>query len=189
MLNRLLQLHENAQIDFLIKLIIATGMLLLLGPVVLDIKGTVPITLQSLLVLTGAIAFGWRVGIVSVLAYIIAGAAGLPVFAGYKGGAEALIGPYGGFFFGFVAAAVVCGFIAEKEGFQKAIPAMMIWFLGHAIIILLGIVWLARFDPLGWKNSLESIIPGAVVKSVFGALIIQLIVKFYNRHSKRAFEE
>lgn len=189
MLNKIISLSKNAQVDFILKLAIAAGLLLLLGPVVLDIKGTVPITLQSLVVLLGAIAFGWRVGVIAVLIYIVAGACGLPVFAGYKGGADALMGPYGGFFFGFIAAAVISGYIAEKEGFQKPIPAMMVWFLGHALIILFGMIWIYRFDPLGWKEKLQAIVPGAVIKSVFGALFIQLIIRFFTYQKKRAFEE
>lgn len=189
MLNRYLSFNKNPQVDFIIKLAIATALLLLVGPVVLDIKGTVPITLQSLVVLIGAIAFGWRIGVIAVLIYIFAGALGLPVFAGYKGGADALMGPYGGFFFGFVAAAVITGFISEKEGFHKPIPAMMVWFLGHAVIILFGMIWIYRFDPLGWKEKLQAIVPGAVIKSVAGALILQLIVRFFTRDRKRAFEE
>lgn len=188
MLNRYLQLHKNTNIDFILKLAIATALLLLFGPVVLDIKGTIPITLQSLVVLLGAIAFGWRIGLIAVLIYIVSGSLGLPVFAGYSHGTAALLGPYGGFFFGFIAAAIISGFLAEKESFQKPIPAMMIWFLGHAIIILFGIIWIAQFDP-GWKGKLDAILPGAVIKSVLGALFIQLVIKFFTYEKKRAFEE
>ncbi len=189
MLNRYIKLHGNDSVDFILKLAISVALLLTLGPVMLDIKGTIPITLQSFVVLFTAIAFGWQIGSIATLIYIIAGVSGLPVFAGYTSDLDKLFGPFGGFFFGFIASAVICGFIAEKEGYQKPIPAMMLWFLGHAIILLLGIIWLSRFDPLGWKEKLESVIPGSVIKSVVGALIIQLVIKFYRREKKRAFEE
>jgi biotin transport system substrate-specific component len=186
MLNRYMRLHKDATADFILKLIIAIALLMLVAPLVLDIKGTVPITLQSLIVLLGAIAFGWKTGLIAVLVYIIAGA---PVFAGYSSGLDAIFGPYGGFFFGFIAAAIVCGFLAEQERFHKAIPAMMVWLFGHAIILFLGVMWMARFDPDGWFEKLKSMLPGAVVKSLVGALIIQLFIKFYTRDSKRAFED
>jgi len=164
---------------------------------VLNVKGTMPITLQSLVVLLGSIAYGWRIGIISILIYIISGALGLPVFAGYNSGVDALLGPFGGlllgpfggFFFGFIAAVIICGFLAEKASFQKAIPAMMIWLLGHGIILLLGIVWLSAFDPEGWYVKLKSLIPGALIKSVVGALIIQIVIRFYTKEKREAFEE
>jgi len=189
MLNSYIRFHKNKQADFIIKALIATGLLLLLGPVVLNVKGTMPITLQSLVVLLGSIAYGWRIGIISILIYIISGALGLPVFAGYNSGVDALLGPFGGFFFGFIAAVIICGFLAEKASFQKAIPAMMIWLLGHGIILLLGIVWLSAFDPEGWYVKLKSLIPGALIKSVVGALIIQIVIRFYTKEKREAFEE
>jgi biotin transport system substrate-specific component len=189
MLNKYMRLHKDATADFILKLIVAIALLMLVAPVVLDIKGTVPITLQSMMVLLGAIAFGWKTGVIAVLVYIIAGAAGAPVFAGYSSGVDALLGPYGGFFFGFIASSIVCGYLAEMDRFHKAIPAMMVWLLGHGIILLLGVLWMANFDPDGWFDKLKSMLPGAVVKSLVGALIIQLIIKFYTRDSKRAFED
>lgn len=190
MLSRYIQFSSNISIDFLIKLVISTSLLLLSGPVVVDVKGVIPITLQSLSVLFGAIAFGWQIGLISVIIYIMAGLIGIPVFAGYSSGIEALTGPFGGFFFGFIAAAVLCGFLTEKEWFQRALPAILVWLIGHAVILLLGIVWLRRFDPEGWSEKLHSLITGAIIKSLAGALLIQLIIKFYTREKRgKAFED
>ncbi|HEY8403758.1 MAG TPA: biotin transporter BioY [Flavobacteriales bacterium] len=189
MLNKYMRLHQDATTDFILKLLVSIALLMLLAPMVLDVKGIVPITLQSLMVLFGAIAFGWKTGLIAVVVYIAAGAAGVPVFAGYTSGVNAVFGPFGGFFFGFLAAAIISGYLAELERFQKAIPAMMVWILGHGIILLLGVLWMSRFDPDGWYEKLKMMVPGAIVKSLIGALIIQLIIKFYTRDGKRAFED
>src|SRR5688572_23832315 len=57
----------------------------------------VPVTLQSFAVAALAAAFGWRIGVATVAAYILEGLAGLPVFAGAAAGPAYLLGPTGGF--------------------------------------------------------------------------------------------
>lgn len=189
MLNHYIRFHSNPTINFLIKLIIGTGLLVGLGPLVVEMKGQMPITVQSLVVLFVAIAFGWRVGLPAVLIYLTAGALGMPVFAGYHSGYKAFFGPFGGFFFGFVAAAVISGYLSELEVFRKALPAMLNWFTGHAIIILFGTLWLIQFQPEEWKSMISSLLPGAVIKSVIGALVISLIIRLITKEKKKAFKD
>lgn len=163
------------------------GLLYGVAPIVLDIKGETPITLQSLVILFVSISFGWRVGLPAVLVYILSGSLGLPVFAGYKSGVTALMGPYGGFFFGFLAAATVCGYTSELSAFRKTLPAILNWFLGHALILLFGAIWLMRLFPDGWQQVITDVLPGAIIKSITGALIVQLIIRFFNKKNETAF--
>jgi biotin transport system substrate-specific component len=178
MLQSILHFHKSVLIDSIIKWLITLGLLVALGPVVIDIKGEMPITLQSFVVLLGAMAFGWRIGTAAVVAYILAGGMGFPVFAGHHAGWGIIIGQHGGFFFGFIAASLVCGYLAETEMFSKALPSILNWVLGHIIILLLGGFWLSQLDPMGWQEKVSSLLPGAIIKSAFGAMIIQLIVRF-----------
>ena len=189
MLKRYLRFHSNPTINSIIQLVIGTGLLLGLGPLVVEMKGEMPITVQSLVVLFVAIAFGWRVGLPSVLIYLAAGALGLPVFAGYNSGYKVFFGPFGGFFFGFVAASVISGYLSELEAFRKALPAMMNWFAGHAIILLFGTLWLIQFQPEEWKSMISGLLPGAVIKSVIGALVISLIIRLMTKEKKEAFKD
>lgn len=190
MLNRYIRFHENIRLDWLIKLLISLVLLMAVGPIVVDTRGMVPISLQTLFVLFGAIAFGWQIGAVAVLIYIVSGVLGLPVFANYTSGSGSLAGPFGGFFFGFLAASVLCGFLAERDSFQKPIVAVLNWLIGHTVILVFGTLWLIRFDPNGWQEKIEIMLPGALAKSVIGALVIHLIVRFYTKdRSKRAFED
>ena len=73
-----------------------TVLLALLGPIILDLEDDLPLSLQSLLVCWLPLMLGWKAGVVGVLDYIILGAIGLPVFAGYRGGLDILSGPTGG---------------------------------------------------------------------------------------------
>ena len=186
MLNNILHFHKIHWVDAVIKWLIILGLQVSLGPVIIDIKGEMPITLQSFVVLLGAMAFGWRIGTASVVTYILAGGMGFPVFAGHHAGWGIIIGQHGGFFFGFIAASLVCGYLAETPMFSKALPSILNWVLGHIIILLLGGFWLSQLDPMGWQEKLSSLLPGAIIKSAFGAMLIQLIVRFMK--SKKAIQ-
>ncbi|MFN5294424.1 MAG: biotin transporter BioY [Flavobacteriales bacterium] len=178
MLQSIIRFHSSPVVDSIIKVLIALGLQVALGPVVIDVKGEIPITLQSFVILLGAIAFGWRIGTAAVAGYILAGAIGFPVFAGHHSGMGIILGQHGGFIFGFVAASLVCGYLAETEMFSKAMPSILNWVLGHLIILLFGGLWLSQLDPEGWQEKLTSLLPGAIIKSAFGALLLQLVIRF-----------
>ncbi len=93
----------------------ATGLLTLSAKVQVPFY-PVPMTMQSLVVLVIGAAFGWRLGMATVMFYLLQGLAGLPVFAGTpeKGvGLAYMMGPTGGYLIGFVAAAFVTGFLVR----------------------------------------------------------------------------
>jgi len=96
----------------------------------------VPLTLQCFAISLGAFVFGWRISFASVLIYICLGAVGLPVFSGFRGGADALLGPTGGFIWGFVILGLACG------AFNKRKRAVLFGFscLGLAACHLLGVL-------------------------------------------------
>ena len=184
MLNKVIQFSSSATTDFIIKLIISLCLLFFIAPYKIELKGETPVTLQTLIILFCAIGFGWRIALPAVLIYIVSGAMGAKVFAGYSSGLDSITGPYGGFIFGFVAASVVCGYLADQEAFSKPLPAILNWFLGHTIIILLGSVWLMKLDPQ-WKSRINDMLPGALIKSATGALTIQMIIKFFQFRNKK----
>lgn len=114
----------------------------------------VPMTMQSLVVLAIGAAYGSRLGGATVLAYLAAGAAGLPVFAGTpeKGiGLAYMMGPTGGYLLGFLAAAITAGWLAERGWDRSAGRLFAAMFIGHAVIFALGIAWLA--PHLGWSKA------------------------------------
>ncbi|MGI9480918.1 MAG: biotin transporter BioY [Hyphomicrobiales bacterium] len=140
----------------------------------------VPMTMQTLVVLSIGAAFGWRLGGATVLLYLAQGAAGLPVFAGTpeKGiGLAYMTGPTGGYLVGFVLAAVIVGWLAEK-GFDrnlfKMFAAMVV---GNAAIYLPGVGWLAYlFDlekALAW--GLTPFIYGDFAKAGLAAALFPAI--------------
>ena len=115
--------------------------------------------------------YGPRLGGLTIAAYLLQGAIGLPVFAGGASGIATLLGPTGGYLGGFLIAAVVMGFLAQRgmgRGIVSTIIAMMV---GNAIIYFTGVSWLASF--IGAEKALTvGVLPflyGDVLKLVVAA--------------------
>ena len=103
----------------------------------------VPMTLQTLAVLTIGALFGARLAAATVALYLGEGLLGLPVFAGAVAGPAYMMGPTGGYLVGFLAAAALVGGLAERgwtRGWPLALAAMAI---GHVVLFATGFAWLA----------------------------------------------
>jgi biotin transport system substrate-specific component len=106
----------------------------------------VPMTMQTFVVLVIGMAFGWRLGAATVALYLVEGALGLPVFAGTpeRGiGLAYMAGPTGGYLAGFLAAAVLCGRLAERGWDRDPWRTALAMTAGHLLILFLGWAWLA----------------------------------------------
>jgi biotin transport system substrate-specific component len=138
----------------------------------------VPMTMQSLVVLLLGMAFGWRLGAATVLLYLLEGAFGLPVFAGTpeKGiGIAYMMGPTGGYLIGFVAAAALTGWLAERGWDRSLWRSAVALSLGHAVLFLTGLAWLAVY--IGWPRAvafgLRPFLAGTVVKTALGVALVR----------------
>lgn len=174
MFNKFICFFSNSRLDEFIKLLLSVAFLLITGPVKFDIPGEIPITLQSLSVLLVAIWFGWRTGLIAVGIYIFCGAIGLPVFAGFNSGVEKLVGSSGGFFIGFLLSGLVAGIFADKKYFQNPFGNLILWLIGHLIILLTGGFWFSFYDD-EWLTMIKMILPGAAIKIITGWLLTQLL--------------
>ena len=105
----------------------------------------VPVTGQTFAVLSVGLVCGWRVGGAALLLYLIEGALGLPFFAGGKGGWTAVVGPSGGYIWGFVLAAALVGYLAERGWDRNVGRTAVALFLGNVVLYVPGLIWLALF--------------------------------------------
>ncbi len=113
----------------------------------------VPVTLQTFAVLAVGAAFGMRLGAATVALYVLEGTLGLPVFAGFAAGPAVLMGPTGGYLIGFILAAALVGWFAER-GFDRRVLTMFgVMVLGAAVLYIPGLLWLAKFT--GYDKVLE----------------------------------
>lgn len=105
--------------------------------------GPVPITGQTFAVLFIAALLGSKRGAAAALVYLGQGAAGLPVFAGGLGGVLVFAGPTGGYLVGFVAAAFVVGWLAERGWDRRALTTIAMMIIGNLVIYAFGVTRLA----------------------------------------------
>jgi biotin transport system substrate-specific component len=147
----------------------------------------VPMTMQPLAVLLIGMAFGWRLGGATVALYLLQGAAGAPVFA--KGGGLAyLAGPTGGYLVGFLAAAVVVGWLAQRGWDRSAPRSFLAMVLGIGVIYLFGVSWLATLIGPG-KAVSAGMLPfllGDLVKAVAATAIMPVAWRMLGRGSSGA---
>lgn len=103
----------------------------------------VPVTMQTFAVLTVGAAFGAGLGLVTLLAYLALGAAGVAVFTGEGAGLAYMMGPTGGYLVGFAVAAWAVGALAARGWSQSVTGMIGALLIGNAIIYAFGLPWMA----------------------------------------------
>ncbi len=149
----------------------AAGFIGLLAQISIHLPFTpVPITGQTLGVLLAGAALGWRRAGAALLLYMVAGLAGVPWFAGHSSGyASASFG----YVIGFLAAAILCGYLAERgadRSVLRSVPAMI---AAEVVIYAFGLTWLAIDLHLGASATIaEGLTPflaGDAIKAALAA--------------------
>ena len=103
----------------------------------------VPVTLQTLVLLTFSMAVGSRLAFLTFALYIFEGIIGIPVFAKPPfSGFYYLIGPSGGYLLGMLIASYFVGYLAEKNYDKNFITSLITIFIGTIIIFIPGLIWL-----------------------------------------------
>jgi len=136
----------------------------ILGTILLTISakvkiplGPVPQTMQTFVVLFLGIAFGSKIGFITVSLYLFEGIFGLPVFSGTPEKGIGLIyftGPTMGYLIGFLLAVYIAGKFQYKDVFKNSISSLFINYLKLLIavsfIYILGLIWLGNI--IGWDK-------------------------------------
>ncbi len=100
----------------------------------------VPINLGVVGAYFAGYLLGPKKGVLSQLVYLMLGAIGLPVFAGFTGGVAILVGPTGGFLFGYIAIAFVVGYLSMKKTSMIWLPFILL--AGLLTCYMMGTIWL-----------------------------------------------
>ena len=133
----------------------------------------VPMTLQALAVLMIGATAGLRLGAGTVLAWLALGAVGVPVFATGAGLAY-LVGPTGGYLAGFLLAAAVVGWLADRGHGRTVVSAIAMLVAGEVAIYALGLGWLSVL--FGAEKAvavgLLPFIPAEILKVALGTAIL-----------------
>lgn len=116
----------------------------------------VPISGQTFAVLLVGASLGPLLGASSLVLYFCIGLLGAPVYSGGDGGWEIVKGATGGYLVGFIVAAALTGWLAERRWdrrFNSAVAAML---SGSVVIYLFGLPWLAHTIGTGVEGTLEA---------------------------------
>lgn len=151
----------------------------------------VPMTMQTLVAIGLGLALGPVRGGAAMLLYLAEGAAGFPVFAGTpeKGiGLAYMMGPTGGYLFGFALQAVAAGFLAERGWDRNPLTAMAAALIAGAVIYVPGLLWLGAV--IGFHKPLLSLglypfIPADAVKALLAAMIFPATWRLLSPREKR----
>ena len=138
----------------------------------------VPISLGSFGVILIALLYGRKLGTATVLSYVATGSLGAPVFAGFKAGS--LFSPTGGYILGYIAAALILGFLSDKGIAKSYVKTFLSLLLASAVILVLGALVLILFVPS--KNifmiGVLPFLPGDMLKVVAATLLFPRLWKF-----------
>jgi biotin transporter BioY len=138
--------------------------------------GPVPVSGQTFAVLLSGAVLGSRRGALSQISYLAIGATGIPYWFALGGtpGAARLIGPSGGYLLGFVAAAFIVGWLAERGWDRRVWTAIIAMLTGSIIIYIFGLSWLSCFVPGTslLQTGLYPFIAGDLIKIVLAAIAL-----------------
>jgi biotin transport system substrate-specific component len=133
----------------------------------------VPITGQTFAVLLVGASLGCVLGTASAMLYLWLGVAGAPIYAHHDSGWSVITSASGGYIVGFVLAAALTGFLAERRWDRRLSSSIGLMLTGNVVIYLVGLPWLAIVLNTNLEKTLEfglyPFIPGDTFKLYLAA--------------------
>ena len=147
--------------------------------------GPVPLTMQTFVVIVLGAAYGWGLGLATILAYLAEGALGIPVFAGAVAGPAYMAGPTGGYLIGFVLGAGLCGGLAARGWDRSLWQTAIAMTLGHLVILGCGVTWLALALHMGfdkaWAVGFMPFVSATLLKTALAVAVMPLAWRIAKR--------
>ena len=176
--------EQFSQLTNFVTVIICSLLLILSAKIKVDLY-PVPMTLQPLAVLMIAMLCGRNISVAAVSLYLFQGMVGIPVFA-YGGGLPYLLGPTGGFLFGFLFASMIIGELADRGWGKQNFKSVFAMLIGLVVIYAFGIFQLSILKGFDFAiiNGLKPFIVGDLYKLILAALILPQIWKLVSKVNK-----
>ena len=170
-----------SQLTNFFTIVICSFLLILSAKIKVDLD-PVPLTLQPLAVLMISMLCGRNISIAAVSLYLFQGMIGFPVFA-YGGGLQYLLGPTGGFLFGFFFASIIIGELADRGWGKLLFKSVIAMLLGLFVIYICGVLQLSILKGFDFAilNGLKPFIIGDFYKLILAALLIPQIWKLTDK--------
>ena len=157
-----------------------------LAPLSIPITGMVPITLATFAVMLSGVLLGGRLGALSRVIYLIIGAVGVPVCAGFTPALPKLLGPTGGYLVGYIPLAFICGAIYSRwgrsvRGVKKYAVMLGGMIAGTAVLYAFGTAWFCILNHVGVIYALTiCVVPfliGDALKMAVVAILVPVLEK------------
>ena len=148
----------------------------------------VPMTLQTLVLLALSAAYGARLAGATLALYLAEGLAGLPVFAGATAGPAYMMGPTGGYLAGYLVAAVLIGWLADR-GWDRSGPRLLAAMsLGHILVFAFGFAWLAILigAEKAWLGGVAPFFAATIVKTLLAWALVAAAWRGVDKFGNRA---
>ena len=149
----------------------------------------VPMTMQTMAISFGGVVLGPKKGFIVALIYMLIGATGVPVFAGFRGGVSVIAGPTGGFILSFpiIAVAAGWGINLSKKYSKWLLPAGLI--LGISVNFLCGMIWFMLLMQteliFAFTVTVLPFIIGAFIEIVLISIVAPKAHNLYNADNQR----
>ncbi|MGH8946508.1 MAG: biotin transporter BioY [Acidimicrobiia bacterium] len=136
----------------------------------------VPITGQTFAVLLTGAALGWRLGVAGQMLYVLVGLLGAPVFSDASGGVEVIWEATGGYLVGFVFAAGLVGWLAERRHDRAFVGMFVTFLLGSVVIYVFGVIGLMAATGWGFGEAIaKGVVPfliGDLIKALLAGVVL-----------------
>ena len=177
--------NENfSKLTIFFTIVICSFLLILSAKIKVDLY-PVPMTLQPLAVLMIAMLCGRNISVAAVSLYLLQGIVGIPVFA-YGGGLPYLLGPTGGFLFGFLFSSILIGEFADRGWGKSMFKSVLAMLMGLFVIYICGVLQLSILKGFNFAilNGLKPFIVGDLYKLMLAALVLPQIWKLISKFEK-----
>lgn len=142
------------------------AVLAVLSQISIPLPTGVPVTLQTFAVSLCGYFLGWKKGFSAVLVYILLAAAGVPVLAGFCGGFSYILGLSGGFIYGFLFTAVLCGLPLKHKALKIAAGC-----IGILACHLCGVLQYSLIADEGFVTSFLLVSAPFLIKDIVSAVL------------------
>lgn len=151
-----------------------TAVIAIMAQISIPMPLGVPMTMQTFAITLAAIILGAKLSTISSLIYILLGAIGLPVLAGFSGGISKFVGPTGGFLISFPIMAFIIGYAVDhRSAFKGAFVVGLI--AGTVVNYIVGIAMFCILTQssvaVGFTACVLPFIPTAIIKAILASLI------------------
>ena len=149
-----------------------TALIAIMAQISIPLPAGVPFTLQTLAIPLAGIILGAKRGTIAAVVYVLLGAVGVPVFAGFTGGPQTIVGYTGGFIVSFPLMALTAGLVADKSIKNISFWAGLV--AGAVLNYAIGTVWFMVVAKSGLAEAFFAcvvpFIPTAIVKIILAGI-------------------